>query len=385
MTGVQTCALPISAVKAAPPAAPAEPFLRKHAARLRMLGLGVAGGLVALVLGMALSRSKPAPVPPQQIEERPSDVSEEDTQSQMQMQMRRDKQGDESPEVPAGAGKPPAGGSMIPAPQVKIVDSVSLPWASPTAGQPPTLAYLPPGSQLILLARPAEIVADAEGRQFVRSLGPRVAAGISLLGGLCGCGLEGIVEIQAGWQAGAGEMGRDAGDVLAGWAVRLVEPSPLADDAEARARAWGATTAKDVDGETIHVGGALAYWLPAAAAGRVLVMAPPPLLEATLKEAQAVGGEDDGESLAASLPQDLQSLVGMLDRTRHLTLLGSPHYLQTDGRPLMAGPLARLVEPLGTFFGDGVRAAALSLHCGETFYAEIDAIATRAEIGRAHV
>jgi hypothetical protein len=69
----------------------------------------------------------------------------------------------------------------------------------------------------------------------------------------------------------------------------------------------------------------------------------------------------------------------MLDRTRHLTLLGSPHYLMTDGRPLMAGPLAGLVEPLGGFFGDGVRAAALSLHFGDNFYAEVDTIATRAE------
>jgi hypothetical protein len=87
-------------------------------------------------------------------------------------------------------------------PLLQIVDSASLPWASPTDGKPPSLAYLPPGSQLVLLARPAAIVADEEGRQFVKSLGPRVAEGIATLHSLCGCSLENIEEVQAGWGGG---------------------------------------------------------------------------------------------------------------------------------------------------------------------------------------
>ena len=262
--------------------------------------------------------------------------------------------------------------------QVQIVDSPDLPWASPTAGPPPTLAYLPPGSQLILLARPAAIVSDEEGRQFVKSLGPRAADGLAMLQRLCGCGLEEIVDVQAGWQAGGGDAGGDAGAVIVGWKAHFSEPSPLLDDADAREKAWGATTEREIDGETVHAGPKFAFWLPAAEEGRVLVMAPPGLME-PLVAARPESPEDDGDTLVASLPQDLEQLVGMLDRTRHLTLLGSPHYLLTDGRPLMAGPLARLVEPLGGFFGDGVKAAALSLHCGDNFYAEVDTIATRAE------
>jgi hypothetical protein len=357
--------------------APAARAARKRAARLRMIGLGVAVGAVALGLGILLTRGRPgsADGAARQNDARRAGV---DADPEDRASMRREKKADASNGVPTPAGRPATGEPQSVAPPVTIVDSDSLPWASPTAGRPPTLAYLPPGSQLVFLARPAAVMADAEGRQFVRALGPRVADAIALLGRLCGCGLEGIAEVQAGWQAAGGESGREAGEVLSGWTVRLEEPTPLANDADARDEAWGKTAEKELAGETIHVGATQCYWLPSAAAGRVLVMAPLQLLESTV-QATLDAGPEDGETLAASLPQDLQTLVGVLDRTRHLTLLGSPHYLQTDGRPLLAGPLARLTEPLGAFFGAGVKAAALSLHFGDAFYAEVDAIATRAE------
>jgi serine/threonine-protein kinase len=341
----------------------------KRAARLGMIGLGVAGGLVALVLAIALSRRDSTPAPndarKKSDHEAPVVVAENDSSQRASS--------DEQPEEPATSR--PAPKQSSPEPQLKIVDSADLPWASPTSGKPPSLAYLPPGSQLMLLARPSEIVADEEGRQFVQSLGPRVAEGIAMLGTLCGCRLEDIAEVQAGWQAGAG----GAGDIVAGWTVRLLEPSPLRDDADARVKAWGETAEKIAEGETVHTGKSLSFWLPAAEEGRVLVMAPEEIVDAMVAAAQNDGTKKDVDAIVASLPQDLEQLVGMLDRTRHLTLFGSPHYLLTDGRPLMAGPLAGLVDPLGSFFGDGVKAAALSLHCGDNFYAELDTIATRAE------
>ena len=347
----------------------------KRSARLGMIGLGIAGGLVVLVLAIALSQNGSAPAPrdpqKQSDDEAQGGVAKHDAPQQKTT----DERADERPED--AAPHQSSGQKSTTVAPLQIVDSADLPWASPTDGKPPSLAYLPPGSQLILLARPAAIVADQEGRQFVKSLGPRVAEGIATLDTLCGCSLENIAEVQAGWQAD-GDSATASGDVVAGWMVRFLEPSPLLDDADARAKAWGETTEKEVDGETVHGGPKLAFWLPAAEEGRVLVMAPAAILDAMVVATRTAGPED-GDALAASLPQDLEQLVGMLDRTRHLTLLGSPHYLMTDGRPLMAGPLAGLVEPLGSFFGDGVKAAAMSLHFGDTFYAEVDTIATRAE------
>jgi serine/threonine-protein kinase len=362
-------AAPSPSAAAAPAIELATRVADKRAARLGMIGLGIAGGLVALVSAIVLSRSGSNSVPPdaRQASENPPAASVPNKTSE-----RQDTAGEHrKPIVAAGAPDAQTG----PEPQLQIVESADLPWASPTMGKPPTLAYLPPGSQLILLARPADIVGDEEGRLFVKSLGPRVAEGIATLGGLCGCGLEDIAEVQAGWQAG----GVDSADVVAGWTVRFLEPSPLWEDADLQSKAWGKTTPKDVEGETVHVGKPLSFWLPSAEEGRVLVMAPETLIDAMVAAVPAAGPKNGGDVLVASLPQPLEQLVGMLDRTRHLTLLGSPHYLVTDGRPLMAGPLDALVEPLGSFFGEGVKAAALSLHCGDNFYAELDTIATRAE------
>ena len=288
---------------------------QKRAARRGMIGLGAAGGLLALVLAIAMSRTGSTPVPPETRKKNLHAGSEDAAEPGTQRRDKNEKKSEEDRE--GGVHGQVADATSNHATQVQIVDSNQLPWASPTAGKPPSLTYLPPGSQLILLARPAEIMADEEGRQFVKSLGPRVAEGIASLETLCGSSIEGIAEIQAGWQAGGGDAGTDGDAVVVGWTVRYAESSPLwNDDADTRAKAWGETTAKDVEGEQVHAGKSLSFWL---------------------------------------------------------------HYLMTDGRPLMAGPLAGLVEPLGGFFGDGVKAAALSLHFGDNFYAEVDTIATRAE------
>jgi len=385
---------------------------RKRAERLRWIGAGLATGVAALALAVALFRGGGT-------ESRPAGDREADTAGDTSSGTGTDTTAtasdgdtaratakpaagatakpagsttakpaaDKTAQTPSAANGKPAGPEAMavstpePAPpaeaarpagpRVSIIDSPDLPWAAPTSGRPPTLAYLPPGSQLMLLARPAAIVADDEGRQFVRSLGPRVEAGVAELEKLSGRGLADVEELLAGWQAGTADLG--GGDVVGGWTLRFAEPLDLADDEDARGRAWGETRAVQVGDETIHVGGRLAYWMPAAEQGRVLAIGPEPLLRATV----AAGPPADDAGLQASLPQDLEQLVGMLDRSRHLTLLGSPQYLLTDGRAVLAGPLARLVEPLGEFFGDGVRAAAVSLHFGDNFYAEVDAIASR--------
>jgi serine/threonine protein kinase len=277
---------------------------------------------------------------------------------------------------PADAGVSPRG----PRPKVESIttlvdtDSVEIAYESPQPpGAPPRLQYLPPGSQLILLARPAEALATTEGERFVRSLGPRAAAGLETLSRLASCPPESITDLQAAWQAGGPD------EVVGGVTLRGSEPLPVALDDDARRKAWGTTTPDEIDGETLHVGAGIAFWLPSDADGHVLVLGPEELVRQSIQAHRAVtgggaegGARDDG--IEASLPRDLEELVGMLDASRHLTLFGSPDYLLHDGRPVLAGPLAKLVEPLAWFFGDSVRAAALSLHFGPNSYLELDAV-----------
>lgn len=273
------------------------------------------------------------------------------------------------PEPRPGPRTEPRGSEPGNPPAVRqvVVNDDSLPWAAPTAGPPPTLEYLPPGVQLVLLVRPAAIAAEAEGRLFVKSLGPVVESAAGQAAALCGVAWDGIETLQAGWLAGAGD------DVAGGYAIRVAAGHELPSDEAARTAAWGKTEPLTIEGQEVHKGRQFCFWIPAAAAGRTLVFAPEPLMRSIIAEWQANRG---AVGPAVSLPRDTETLVGMLDATRHVTLFGSPHYLVHDGRGLLAGPLAKVVTPLALFFGDAVRAAALSLHFGDAVYVELDAVST---------
>lgn len=254
-------------------------------------------------------------------------------------------------------------------------DAVDVPFEGPQPpGEPPRLRYLPPGSQLVLLARPGETLATAEGELFVRSLGPRVAAGLESVSKLAGCPPAAIAELQAAWQAGGPD------EVIGGVVVRGVGSLPVAEDGETRLSAWGETTAEEIEGETLHRGEAVSFWLPSDADGQVLVLGPDDLVRQSIEAHRAAVSGADGDTageqdaIEARLPRDLEELVGMLDATRHVTLFGSPDYLLHDGRPVLAGPLEKLVEPLAWFFGDSIKAAALSIHFGPDCYLELDAV-----------
>ncbi len=283
-----------------------------------------------------------------------------------------------SPSSGDAAEAPPHGSRQI------IVDDPDVPWASPTNGSPPSLAYLPPGSQLVLLARLAEIEADGEGALFLKSLGLTAEAAHDALVTLCGGDAAAIEVVQAGWQAGGSD------DVVGGFAVWFAQGHAAPADDAARNEAWGATTASMIEGETVHQSATLSLWVPKVEAGRVLVIAPrimltasdgagdatpEPLIARIIRETNPLA-RDGSAVLKAALPRDLETLVGMLDADRHVTLFGSPHYLLTSGRTVLAGPLAKLAEPLDGLFGEGLQAAALSLHFGDECYVEMDAVPT---------
>src|SRR5512147_1564736 len=64
--------------------------------------------------------------------------------------------------------------AAVPQPPVirQIDDDGTTLWASPTAGEPLTVRYLPSGIQAYLVLRPAELLASAEGARMVDALGP---------------------------------------------------------------------------------------------------------------------------------------------------------------------------------------------------------------------
>jgi hypothetical protein len=239
---------------------------------------------------------------------------------------------------------------------VRVNDSEAL-WDAPTHAGPPSLDYFPPGSQVMLLVRPADMLATDEGARFLKAAGPAAEAAVREAATICGCEPSGIERILGGWQVD------EKGATLAAFAFELAEPI----DAENPPAAWKSMKTEAVGDETMHRGPKLAMALPKARGGRLLVAAPPDLLKLML--------ETQG---AAQLTADMQRLAEHLDASRHVVLMGSPAFLENDGRDMLSGPLGRLAEPVARFFGTGVHAAAVSLHFGDSSsYAEIVAVPPR--------
>jgi hypothetical protein len=71
------------------------------------------------------------------------------------------------------------------------------------------------------------------------------------------------------------------------------------------------------------------------------------------------------------LPRELERLLRVSDRQRHLSLLFAPSFLFYDGQKLFAGDLKKFQEPLQRFLGDGLNAALVSAHLEEEFYLEM--------------
>ena len=383
-------AMPVTG-PAAPAALAGPPIVNPAASRPRrrlppfaLIAGAVAGALVAVAASLAVTRLDPGAV-----RRRGQNAA---ATRQPPPAIRSAAGVDRAPAAPVGDGThpPAAHADTSAAPPTAavvaetVVDDTGVPWASPTHAPPPPLAYLPPGSQLVLLARLAEIKADDEGALFVKSLGPEVEAALGTLVKLSGGDVAAVELVQAGWQAGGPD------EVVGGFAVRFLPGRSAPADDAARAAAWGPTTRVEIEGETVHESATLSLWLPSAEAGRILVIAPrarvprddapagasneEPLIARIIRETLPLA-TDRTATLKAALPGAMETLVGMLDADRHVTLFGSPHYLSTSGRPLLAGPFAKLLEPLDAVLGEGVQAAAVSLHFGERCYVEMDAVA----------
>ena len=236
-----------------------------------------------------------------------------------------------------------------------LVDDATLPWASPTTGVPPSLQYLPQGSQLILLARPAELHADEEGRRFVHALGPEVEALLAQAEAFSGLKRADIAELRIGWGTTA--------DGLPSVGVVLVATAPLPEEGT-----WTRGTPREVGGETVREAGGVTAWMPHVGEGRVLVVGAPAAIDASIAA--------DGMPL---VPPDVERLVAALDTQRQLTLIGSPSFLRNDGQLFLPKQLTPPARAIADLLGESTTCASLSVFLGETCYVEIEAVPTTTE------
>jgi len=253
---------------------------------------------------------------------------------------------------PAGEPQPSAdtaGGDAAAEPTGRFVveNDDQLPWLPPTVGGQPALRYLPAGSQLMLLARPAELLATADGQLLLKAGDAALARAVAELERLVGQPLSAIEQLQIGWQADA------EGLPLTGIWARFVEPTAAVGEP---AGSGGVAAVEQLGG--------WARWRPPAAAGREVVVTSPSLIEPLIAAADSPG----------QLPRSMRPLLPALDDQRQLTLFGSPHYFVHDGRGLLPPAMLPLLEPLEQLVGTDCPAAAVSLHLDDRTYVELDAV-----------
>ena len=214
-----------------------------------------------------------------------------------------------------------------------VEDDGKTMWASPTDGPPIDLAGLPMGCELFVALRPAELLGTMEGEKLLAALGPRGQLGREYLEQQTGMALGDIERLVIGI--------RSTGTFVTE-ATLVVTP---------RAGAPRRENSRQ------HL-----------LAGRepMFVVASPEALT-------------DIQDLAGSPPplrREVQLVVDSTDADRHATVIVAPAFLFGDGRTMWQGSLTGLRDPLFNLLPDSTRAAAISLHAGEDFFAEVRLAAT---------
>jgi hypothetical protein len=227
-------------------------------------------------------------------------------------------------------------------------------WVSPTGGPPIDLAYLGPGSQIVIALRPAAIARHPEAARILEALGPigqRVTASLEQLA---------KVELAKLGRLVIGVETRSSGETL----VTLVARAPEAFTLGKLARSTGQKLRSDELGEYIVIDD-VAYFIPNGSR-TTLVVAP----ESSIADIIALAGDPP------PLRRDVERLLTKTDADRQVTIICTPSSLFSEGRSLFESELSRLREPLFWFLGDELSAVTLSLDWGDDFFYEIITVPT---------
>ncbi len=243
-------------------------------------------------------------------------------------------------------------GTESPPRQMVVPDDGALLWASPTQGSPLSLEYVPPGGQVFIVVRPADMLATAEGERVFDALGPDFAALRTQWEREAGVQLQDVEQAIVVLYANGGMMPRTS------VVVRLREAAelPLA--------AWGQPQRSGEGDMAYYVGKSWSFYVPSREEGRVFVMG----AEADIQEAAKYQGAPP------ALRREMTQLLESSDASRHVSVLLAPKFLAGDGKPLFAGSREKMLDPIERFLGDDTQAAMLSIHLEGLLFVELRAI-----------
>ena len=219
-------------------------------------------------------------------------------------------------------------------------------WTSPTDGTAIKLRYVPTGTQLVLHARPSEILAISEGRRSLKALGPAFGTLRQAWEQEFGTSLENVEVLRAAVAP------RDSKRPELCWSVDLVEGVD-------RPAKWSDGRQVTVDGQAVHVVGERAVW---RSPENSLVFGN----EFTVRE--VVEKRDS----MAMLRRELEQLRAESDSDQLMTLLFAPNFIANEGQEIAAPQIRPIMKAVFDNLGDGARGCLVMLHLdGEQFFGEL--------------
>jgi hypothetical protein len=237
--------------------------------------------------------------------------------------------------------------------QEVVADDSKLLWASPTTGKPESIRLIPPAPEVFLFVRPADLIASGEGEKVLQALGPTFATQRTAFEKAAGIGLAEIEQLLVTLHPNDAQFPR------AHFVVRTkVELSP-----DQWLTRWNNSTPVQEGTATYYTGGGWAYYIsPSPDDPRTFVMGDPREVKEVVKAA--------GNPPALGVP--VKRLLRATDADRHFTAVAVPQFFfNDDGEPLFAAERAKVRQPLAWLLGDGLQAAAVSMHFGPEFYFEM--------------
>ncbi|HTN74349.1 MAG TPA: hypothetical protein VL096_03850, partial [Pirellulaceae bacterium] len=229
-------------------------------------------------------------------------------------------------------------------------DDGKLLWASPTSGPEITLENVPPDVRILLVTRPAEILASSSGAQILEALGPQFVAQRAAWEKAAQVNLADVEQLVTALHDNQSKL------PIASYRVKLKTPIPI----DKLTASWGNPAPKDANGVRYYDNGTHAYFVPSEGGGSVFVMG----------NAQQIKDVAEAKGAPPVLQREINQLRQLSDADRHFTLIFAPKYLFGDGQELLTGPYQKLRSPLEWLIGEDVKATMTSLQFGETFYVE---------------
>jgi hypothetical protein len=257
-----------------------------------------------------------------------------------------------------GDRQPPAA-----APREQIVDDPrgELLWASPTAGPPISLAYVPAGTQCLIHFRPALINAHPEHERIFAALGPWwEAARIRLM-------TAGRRSVERSESMLIAFVIRADGQLDA--AMRVESPN-VQSFAEFTESIGDPFEVKEHAAQPYALIKGRGFFLlpplprPDGTELQIRISAPPELVPELI----------DSKGQSPPLVRDIESLAAHADADRAVTVIVSPKFLQAGGSELLADDAAPLREAVQQLVGSEATAVALSAHWDDNFVLELRAV-----------